>query len=199
MHSHTWMMTSSLSCSTASRFSTFDFGTTWKQQWNTSRQSFLNEFLFKKNIRCWPQTLTAKTLSLQLSLTFMMGPYEPLVMKPRTWERKSEAVSATSASISLNRLLLLSFFFKFCRHYLKTVLFCSLTQWKLRHEDGVWRCLGVRGSAVISSRTTTCSQLSGSPSPRDARVRVEPMTEPTTPTCGLLRRYEQQIQIRSFF
>lgn len=38
---HTWMMTSSLSCSTASCFTTFNFGRTWKQQWNTWTQSFL--------------------------------------------------------------------------------------------------------------------------------------------------------------
>lgn len=42
VHCNTWMMTSSLSCSTASCFTTFNFGRTWKQQWNTWSQSFMN-------------------------------------------------------------------------------------------------------------------------------------------------------------
>lgn len=42
VHCNTWMMTSSLSCSTASCFTTFNFGRTWKQQWNTWTQSFIN-------------------------------------------------------------------------------------------------------------------------------------------------------------
>lgn len=46
----------------------------------------------RRFLHCWPLTLTAKTLSLKLSFTFIMGPYEPLAMKPRTWEHKSEAI-----------------------------------------------------------------------------------------------------------
>lgn len=31
-----------------------------------------------------------------------MGPYEPLAMKPRTWEHKSEAASPNSLSLDLH-------------------------------------------------------------------------------------------------
>lgn len=38
-------------------------------------------------------TLTAKVLSLKMSLTFKMGPYEPLAMKPRICEHRGSVNS----------------------------------------------------------------------------------------------------------
>lgn len=119
-----------------------------------------------------------------------MGPYEPLAMKPRTWEHKSEA-------IKLFLLLQPPIYYLL---YLKMVLFWRLILWEFRHEDRAWRLLSglrVRGSAASSARTTTHRQLSGSLSQRAARVRVEPMTEPTTPTCGQLPKKNGQKQLLS--
>lgn len=145
--------------------------------------------------RCWPLTLTAKTLLLTLSFTFMMGPYEPLAMKPRTWEHKREE------KLCFSRFgFRLCEHFVLCQHYLKKVLFRRLTLWELRHKDrgcssfAAWllRCLRVRGSAVGSSRPATCRPLIGSLSHRDPVVRGEPMTGPATLTCCLPLHYEQQ-------
>lgn len=38
-------------------------------------------------------TLTAKVLSLKMSFTFKMGPYEPLAMKPRICEHRGSVNS----------------------------------------------------------------------------------------------------------
>ncbi len=46
-------------------------------------------------------TLTAKVLSLGMSLTFKMGPYEPLAMKPRICEHRQTVISVFPTSFLL--------------------------------------------------------------------------------------------------
>lgn len=109
-HYNTWMMTSSLSCSTASCFSTFDFGRTWKQQWNTSTQSFL-KWIEKVFLALLTTHLNSKDLVFPIVLHLYDGSIwafsnEAQDLTAQEWSNPT--VSATSASNELNRLCSLS-------------------------------------------------------------------------------------------
>lgn len=131
-------------------------------------------------------TFTANILSLKTSLTFRMGPYEPLAMKPRICEHRRTV-------ISVFLLFFLTLLNSWGAEYLEMVSSRESTMWELRQKDRdesgksslfVWRLSRVlwrqqyfRRSALRSDRLTKYSWVSMSD--RGPIVWREPMTEST--------------------
>lgn len=82
LHCDTWMMTSSFDCSTTPYFNSSVFGRTCP----ATDMLYTRYHLFSYNAARAQLTLIAKVLSLKVSFTFRMGPYEPLAMTPRICE-----------------------------------------------------------------------------------------------------------------
>lgn len=97
-------------------------------------------------------TLTAKVFSLKMSLTLMMGPYDPLAMRPMICGHRGTVISLSLLNCNICPNHQLWAVLRCGLQYLETVLSRKFAVWELRQKDRdkscrsplrVWRLAGV--------------------------------------------------------